>query len=383
MELYLDNAATTPIDARVRAAIEPFLDQEFGNPSSRHPKGVHVADAIARAREQVARALGVRSEAVVFTSGGTEANNLAVLGLARANSRKGKHIVIGATEHPCVRDSARALEREGFEVEVGRLGPDGQPDLEDWSSRLRADTVLVALMLANNELGTIYPVRELAELVRARSPQAKFHTDAVQAFGKLDVRLLELGVDSIAISAHKIHGPKGAGALILAAGVRPTPVVFGGGQEQGLRSGTENVIGCVGLGAAAQLASETRVESYAAMESTYAAFAEAIAQLDDVRLLTPGGSQRLPNIATLQVSGAPAEVYLHHLEQLGVFVSAGSACQAGKKELSPALLALGLTGDEARSILRVSFNKNTTPAEVRDAAKAIAAVAETLGAASR
>src|SRR5688572_25294568 len=247
--IYLDHAATTPQDPAVRAAQEPYLGESFGNPSARHAGGVRAAEAMDRARGQLARALGARPEGVVFTSGGTEANNLAVLGLARAAGRRG-HALVGPTEHPAVRGPAAALEEEGFEVERLRLTQGGELDLEDAGQRVRPDTVLVAQMLVQNEVGSIYPVARLAKLARARAPCVRVHVDAVQACGKLPCTLDELGADSIAVSAHKLGGPQGSGALVLRQGVEPRPLLIGGGQERGLRSGTQNVAGAVGLGAA-------------------------------------------------------------------------------------------------------------------------------------
>ena len=351
--IYLDHAATTPLAPAVRAALEPFLGAEFGNPSSRHPLGVRASSALDEARRRAARAVGGRPDGVVFTSGGTEANNLAVLGFARARRRRGAHIVLGPTEHPSVRAPALSLCDEGFEVEEARLDARGDLDLEDLERRLRPDTVLVALMLVSNELGTLYPLARAARLVRARSPAAALHTDAVQAAGKVELSLSALGVDSLSVSAHKIHGPKGSGALLLAEGAEPPrPLLQGGGQERGLRSGTEHVAGCVGLGLALELAAQDA---------------------------EPGA----PSILSAVLPGPPAEVWMHHLEVHGVMTSAGSACHAKEKAASPALLALGLTPDEARRVLRFSFARTTTLAEVEAAAEALGAVARELGAVAR
>ncbi len=385
--IYLDNAATTPIDPEVRAAMVPFLGESFGNPSSRHGLGVRSARALEEARSQVARATGTRPEEVVFTSGGTEANNLAVLGLARARSRHGRHLLIGPGEHPCVRDAARALEDEGFELETLRLDGRGGLDLDFLLSRLRKETVLVAQMLVNNEFGTIYPVARLARLVRANAPQALVHVDAVQALGKVEVSARELGAHSLAISAHKFHGPKGSGALILSEGVRPKPLVFGGDQERGLRSGTENVAGVVGLGRAAELAA-TRLEGTASkLSGLRALLREALAGIG-AELLEPGGSPAdsppgsngcVHAICAVLLPGPPAESWMHHLEERGVFTSVGSACQAKKGGISPALLALGLDQERARRVLRISFSRFTSAEEVRAAAQALEAVAAELG----
>lgn len=377
--LYLDNAATTPLAHEVRGAMAPFLAQRFGNPSSRHALGVEAARALEEARRQVARLTGVVPEGVVFTSGGTEANNLAVLGLARARAKLGRHVLIGPTEHPCVRDSARALVEEGFELETLRLDARGALDLEHARTRLRPDTVLVAQMLVNNEFGTIYPLARLARSLRAEAPAALLHVDAVQAVGKVDVTLGALGAHSLALSAHKFHGPKGAGALVLAAGVRPRPLVFGGEQERGLRSGTENVPGIVGLGRAAALVEELAASASTHVAALRAEFRGRLARLAGAELLEPGASDGLADaIVSLLLPGPPAEVWQHHLEARGVFTSVGSACQAKKGGLSPALLALGLDEARAKRVLRVSFSRETSLDEARAGVDALCAVAAEL-----
>lgn len=374
--VYLDHAATTPLAEEVRAAMAPFLAEEFGNPSSRHALGVHAARALEEARRRVARLVGSAPESVVFTSGGTEANNLAVLGLARAQARRGRHVLIGPSEHPCVRDAARALVEEGFELESLRLDAHGGLDLEHARASLRPDTVLVAQMLVNNEFGTIYPLARLARLVRASAPQALLHTDAVQAIGKLEVSLEELGVDSLALSAHKFHGPKGAGALVLAPGVRPRPLFFGGAQEQGLRSGTENVAGIVGLGRAAERVERDLDGTRAQLAERRAQLRHGLARLAGAELLEPAGSEGVvPSICPVLLPGPPAEVWQHHLEARGIFASVGSACQAKKGGASPALLALGLDEAHAKRVLRLSLSRATRAAEIEAALEALCALA--------
>ncbi len=377
--VYLDNAATTPLAPEVRAAMAPFLGEEFGNPSSRHGLGVRAARALEEARGRVARLSGVRPAEVVFTSGGTEANNLAVLGLARAQAKHGRHVLIGPTEHPCVRDAARALVEEGFELESLRLDAGGALDLEHARTRLRPETVLVAQMLVNNEFGTIYPLARLARLVRANAPQAFVHVDAVQAVGKVEVSLGELGVHSLALGAHKFHGPKGVGALVLAPGVRPRPLVFGGEQERGLRSGTENVPGIVGLGLAAELVEQRFGASQRHFAERRAQLQAELARLGGAELIEPGGSASIaPAICSLLLPGPPAEVWQHHLEARRVFTSVGSACQAKKGGISPALLALGLDEERAKRVLRISLARETSAAEVSAGVDALCAVAREL-----
>ena len=370
--IYLDHAATTPLDPAVREAMAPLFADEFGNPSSRHSLGVRAAEKIDEARRRVARALGARPENVVFTSGGTEADNLAVLGIARARRGPGAHVIVGPTEHPAVRDPALALRKEGFEVETGRLTASGALDLEHFGSLLRAETVLVSQMLANNEFGSVYDVAAVARLVRARAPRARVHVDAVQALGKLECSPDELGVDCVTLSAHKVHGPKGSGALVFAdAAVRRTlePLVFGGGQQEGLRSGTENVAGAVGLGIAAEAAEAARVDACSHFDELRGLLRERLNAIDGARLLEPGAEDipPIPSIAAIFVPGMDAEILVNQLASRGVFVSAGAACSANKTGPNPALLALGLGEQDARRVVRVSFSRHTTRAEVEQA----------------
>jgi len=377
-EIYLDHAATTPISPAVRAGMQPYLEGRFGNPSSRHPHGVRAREAVEEARLRVARATGSRPENVVFTAGGTEANNLAVLGLARARRRSGGRVLVGPTEHASVRESARALGEEGFEVETLRLDASGDLDLEHLARALTQDTVLVACMLVNNEFGTVYPVERVARIVRAGAPGARLHVDAVQGIGKLPVSLGELGAHSLSISAHKIHGPKGSGALVLADGVKPRPLVHGGGQEHGLRSGTENVAGCVGLGLAAEAAAERVGERGAELLRLRELLRRELEPLAGARLLDPGAA-RSPAIAAVLLPGPPAEVWMHHLETRGVYASVGAACQGKRGGVAPALKALGLDDEQARHVLRLSFSRSTTEDEIRGAALVLAEIERELG----
>ena len=384
--LYLDNAATTPLDPSIREVMRPYLEEEFGNPSSRHRLGQRAAEAIEKARAEVARAAGAKSADVVFTSGGTEANNLGVLGSARARRKHGLHVLVGPTEHPCVRESAQALVEEGFEIEFLKLTREGALDLSHMASALRRETVVVALMLVQNEFGSVYPVRDAARLVRARSPRAAVHVDAVQALGKVELSIRALDADSIAISAHKIHGPKGSGALITNGPIPLRPLVFGGGQQGARRPGTEGVAGIVGLGAAARIAEEHREEACASMRRCREILAETILRIRGARILEPVPSAQgsslaqtsSPAILAAVIPGAPSEVRMNHLEELGVIVSAGSACHARASQISPALAAIGLSVEEARCMLRFSFSRSTTETDARTAAAALEAVCRKL-----
>lgn len=375
--VYLDNAATTPIAPEVRAAVEPFMADEFGNPSSRHSLGVHAAEAVDGARNQIARAVGAQAQHVLFCSGGTEANNLAVLGAARARRSHGDTLVLGPTEHPSVSSAGEALQEEGFEVRRMRLDGSGDLDLDHARGLLDERVTVVGQMLANNEFGTIYPVRALARMARASCPHAHLHVDAVQGLGKLELDMAELGVDSLSVSAHKVHAPKGTGALVL-AGERPLrPLQFGGGQQAGVRPGTENVCGIVAFGAAVQLADSGLKDAQGAMAAAREALLAGLKGMHGARLVGPG-SQRIDAVQAIELPGAPAEVWQHHLEAHGVMTSVGSACQSNSSGISSALVALGFDAERARRVMRFSFSRYTTVAEVEAALEVLARVAPQL-----
>ncbi|MFT5288487.1 MAG: cysteine desulfurase [Planctomycetota bacterium] len=375
----LDRAATTPLDPLVRAAMEAAEARFLGNPSSRHGLGLEARRAIAEARASIARALDAPLEGVIFTSGATEANNLAVLGHARAQRREGRHALIGAAEHPSVAEAGDALAREGFEVERIPLDTSGLVDLQAFAKLLRPDTVLVAQMLVNNLLGTIAPVARMARLVRAQSPAARLHVDAVQALGKIPVSLEDMGVHSCAISAHKIHGPRGAGALLLVNGTRIEPLAYGGGQESGLRPGTENVAGIIGLAEALRLTLDHRRNSAAHLGELREILTSAIDSIPGARVLAAGDrTQAVASILGAYLPGPPAEVWLHHLDQAGVLSSVGSACQSRSKSIPAAYLALGLSNAEAKGVLRLSTSRTTTTAEAQAGATRLRATAKML-----
>jgi cysteine desulfurase len=372
VSIQLDAAATTPLDPRVREAMSAWLGERSANASSRHGPGAAARAALGEARARVARVCGAREAEVVFTSGATEANNLAVLGAARARAKHGRHIAVGASEHASVREPALALEREGFEIAWLPLGRDGLLDLERAAGLLREDTVLVAQILVHNESGAVHPVRELARLVRRAAPRAHLHVDAVQALGKLELSLPALAVDSLALSAHKIHGPQGVGALVLAGHPPLVPLAFGGGQEQGLRPGTENVAGLVGLGLAAELCESERPRFCAAAEAWRQEFLAGLAAFAGWRVLEP--AKRTPSIIGLVAPEPPAEIRRNQLEARGLITGAGSACQATKSGLSPSLAALGLAEGEIRRFLRLSLSRVSVacdPAVVLDALRAV------------
>jgi cysteine desulfurase len=367
--IYLDHAATTPLDPEVRAALLPWLGELFGNPSSAHRHGRRARAAVDDARDQVAAAAGCASREVIFTSGGTEADNLALRGvLERWGAERGRHLVVSAVEHEAVLATARGLAEAGrADLTVVDCDRRGRIDPAAVAAAVRADTVLVSVMLANNEVGTLQDLPGIAAAVRARNPRALVHTDAVQALGRLPLGLDALGVDLLSLSAHKAYGPQGVGALVARHGVFPAAQVTGGGQERGRRSGTENVAGVVGFGAAA-LVAERRRETDAPELSHLADWLTDLLT-ESVHGLEPTGdpAARLPGLCSFVVRGCRSELLLAVLDELGVCASAGSACSSGAPVPSHVLAAMGF-GDLAGSALRLSLGRSTTPALVDAAA---------------
>jgi cysteine desulfurase len=372
-EVYLDNGATTRVEPAVAEAMVHAMTVAYGNPSSAHRLGVEAARAIAAARGRVARAIGADPSEIVFTSGGTEANALGFRGAAEA--ARSRHVVVSALEHPSVAAAALALAARGWEVSTVAPTRAGLVEAEALAEAVRPDSAAVALIWVQNELGTVQPIARAVRAVKARAPRCHVHVDAVQAVGKLAVDVSELGCDSLSLSAHKIHGPKGAGALWLKKGARVAPLVHGGGQERDLRPGTEGVPGIVGLGVAVELAERARPEAAARMAQLRdALWTRLLARLPAaMRHGDPAASA--PHILSVGFPGLPAEPLLHALEARGVYVSAGSACHARDKKPSATLRAIGVPDDVAT--LRFSLSRHTSDEEIARAVAATeAAVAE-------
>ena len=371
--IFLDAAATTPVRREVLEAMWPYLAGEFGNPSSHHSLGEAAATALAGARAATARALGCRPGEITFTSGGTEADNLAVKGIAlarRASDARLDRVVISAVEHPAVEESARYLERvHGFAVDVVPVDACGRVTEEALDVVLRPETALVSIMYANNEVGTVQPVARLAALARARG--IPFHTDAVQAAGWLPLDTAALGVDALSISGHKLGAPKGNGALFVRGRTPLEPVIHGGGQERGRRSGTENVAGAVALATALTLAGGTRPELAARLAALREHFIRDVLTGVPGAFLTGHPSERLPSVASFCFPGTSGESVLLELERQGVICSSGSACAAGSDAPSPVLLALGIEPAVAQTAVRFSFDSTVTGAELQEAAAAV------------
>jgi len=376
-EIYLDNAATTKPHPAVVEAITRALTANFGNPSSLHRKGLDAERVVRAAREAVALTLEVTPEEIVFTSGGTESNTLAIRGVAGVT--KGRHIVTDKIEHSSVLTPIRRLAGEGFEVTELPVDAAGRVSPEQVGNALRPDTALVSVMAINNEIGTIQPIEEIGRTIkrhRAAGGAAVFHVDAVQAWGKIPLRPRAWGVDLMSVSAHKVHGPKGSGALCVRKGVRLAPLLGGGDQEQGIRPGTENVPGIAGLGAAAQLIGRDFDEAIRRMAELRDRLRTALAVVPDVRINTPAQGAA-PHILNASFPGVRGETLLHRLEMDGIYTSTGSACHSHRVEPSHVLLAIGLNPDLATSSLRFGLSRFTTEDEIEIVeAAVISAVAE-------
>lgn len=361
--VYLDNNSTTPIDPRVRAAIEPFLEHRFGNPSNLHWFGREAAEGLARAREEVAEFLGARPEEIYFTSGGTEANNWAVKGVAVALLfERGRHIVTTPIEHASVLGSARYLAENGWRVTYLPVDSYGLVDPEDVRRSITRETALVSVMLANNEIGTIEPVREIAQICREMGVYC--HTDAVSAAGKLALNVNELGVDLLTISGHKIHAPKGVGVLYIRAGTKIHPLIHGGHHEKGLRAGTENITGIVGMGrACAILRTEWPEQAERMLKLRMRLEKGILERVPDVRL-NGHPEKRLVNTCHFGVAFVEGEALLMNLDLEGVAVASGSACASGETEPSPTVQAINLPPEMRNSVVRFSLGDQTTAEEI-------------------
>lgn len=367
MRVYLDNSATTPVDPLVVSALLPFLTEQFGNASSVHAYGQRAKAAVDQARRQVADLIGATPGEITFVSGGTEADNLAIKGIAHAHASHGRHIVTTAIEHSAVLNTCESLEKEGFEITRIPVNGAGIISVDTVRQAIRPDTILVSIMLANNELGTIQPVAETGQIIRELRETQKhlhFHTDAVQAAGKIPIDVNALGVDLLSLSGHKFHAPKGTGALYVRKGVRIAPMLHGGHHERDRRAGTENVPGIVALGKAAELAKEAlSAHMEKVLELRDKLEAGILSRIPDAEI---NGSRecRTPNVLNMSFRHAEGEALLISLDLEGVAVSTGSACQSGSIEPSHVIRALNLPRDLAHGTLRFSLSKYTTEEEI-------------------
>ena len=365
--VYLDNSATTPIDKEVVEAMLPFLTEKFGNASSIHFFGQEARSAIDKARHQVADLINSRPNEIIFTSGGTESNNLAIRGLIEANDKYGKHIITSEIEHSAVKEVCEDLEKRGFEVTYLPVYEDGIVKIEDVKNAVREDTILISIMFANNEIGTIQPVAEIGKFVRELKADGKkiwFHTDAVQAVGKIAVDVEEIGCDLLSISAHKIYAPKGVGALYVRRGVRLHKQNIGGHQERERRGGTENVPQIVAFGKACELAKKNLKDSAKNLKNLRDKFESELGEKIEDFVFNGNHKNRLPNISNISFRFIEGEGLLINLDMQGIAVSTGSACSSGSLEPSPVIRALGRNDELARGAIRFSFGKENTTEDV-------------------
>ena len=388
-QIYFDNSATTAAYPEVRDIMGKLLCETYGNPSSMHAMGVDAERYVKEARRAIAATLRAGEKEIYFTSGGTESNNWALIGGSQANRRAGCRIVTSAMEHPSVSEPLAYLETQGFTVVRVGVEPDGRLRMDELGDALTADTCLVSVMIVNNEIGSVTEPAKIAAMIRDKAPRALFHADAVQAYGKMELAPKKASIDLLSVSGHKIHGPKGIGFLYRREGVRILPYLYGGGQQDGMRSGTDNVPGIAGLGCAAQIVcghlAENRAVLFlltdhlregltalsAELQTEYAKIPGAEGIREPVILHGPGGTFRAPHIVSAAFPGVRSEVLLHSLEERRIYVSAGSACSTHKAHKSPTLLAMGVPFAEMESTVRFSFCETNTIGEIDEALSAL------------
>jgi cysteine desulfurase len=372
--IYMDHSATTPVAPEVLEAMLPYFSEKFGNASSLHSFGLEAKEALEESREKVAGLLGAKPEEIIFTAGGTESDNLALKGIARKNQKSGKHIITTRVEHPAILECCRKLEKEGFEVTYLPVTNEGLVEIATLESAIRSDTILISVMHANNEVGTIQPLEEIGRL--AAEKDIYLHTDAVQSVGKIPTDVNKLGVDLLSLSAHKLYGPKGVGALYIRNGTRLESIIQGGGHERGLRSGTENIAGIVGLARAADLAGETMTMEAERLTRLRDRLAELVLLKVKEAWINGTMKMRLPGNLNFGFKYVEGESLLLFLDSKGISVSTGSACSSHKLEPSHVLLSLGLKPEECHGSLRITLGRSNTLEEVDYVALGIAETVE-------
>ena len=364
MEAYFDNSATTKVLDCVKDAVVDAMCVNYGNAAAKHRKGVEAENLIREAKKAIADTLKVQEKEILFTSGGTESNNTALIGTALANRRAGKHLITTGVEHPSIYNTMSFLEEMGFEVTYLPVDHLGHISLEDLEKAIREDTILVSVMYVNNEVGAVEPIEAISQCIKKKNPKTLFHVDAIQAYGKYKIRPKKQGIDLLSVSGHKIHAPKGVGFLYIRDGVKIRPILFGGGQQKGMRSGTENVPGCVGLGVAAR---EAYKDFDARIEKLYTLREHLIAGLKPLGGVTLNGSEdrtNAPQIVSASFEGVRSEVLLHALEDKGVYVSSGSACSSNHPGISGTLKGIGVKKELLDSTIRFSLGDLNTEEEV-------------------
>lgn len=364
MEIYLDNSATTRCYQEVCEIMVKTMREDYGNPSSMHMKGVESEKYIKEASSSIAKTLKVNEKEIYFTSGGTESDNWALIGTALANQRKGKHIITTAIEHPAVSAPCEFLEKQGFTVTKLGVDSQGRISLEELEQAITPETILVSVMYVNNEIGTVQPIAEIGNLIKRKNPGTYFHVDAIQAYGKYRIFPKKMKVDMLSVSGHKIHGPKGIGFLYIDEKVKIFPYIYGGGQQKGMRSGTDAVPQVAGLGIAAEKIYGNLEENVNHMRKLRDYFTEELQKIDQVVVHGADGEECAPHIVSVAFVGVRSEVLLHTLEDREIYVSAGSACSTHKRSGSPTLTAIDLPKNQMESTVRFSFCEDTTREEL-------------------
>jgi len=368
MEAYLDNSATTRCSDRACQLMVDLLTKDYGNPSSLHMKGIEAERFVETAKKKIAKTLRVSEKEIIFTSGGTESNNLAIIGAAMANRRAGNHIITTSIEHASVENPMEFLREQGFDITYLSVDENGIISLEELEEAVTEQTILVSMMQVNNEIGAIEPVAEAAELIKKKNPATLIHVDAIQSYGKMYIYPKKLGIDMLSVSGHKIHGPKGSGFLWVKEKTKLKPLILGGGQQKGMRSGTENVPAIAGLGEAAEEIYENLDEKRAHLYGLKQRFIDGIEKLEGTHVNGKTGEDSAPHIVSVSFEGIRSEVLLHSLEDRGIYVSSGSACSsnnhAGKQKGSKTLRNIHLKENLLDSTLRFSFSVHTTEEEI-------------------
>lgn len=377
MEAYLDNAATTRVFPEVRDIMLQVMEKDFGNPSSRHTKGIEAEGYVTKAVQQIAGTLKCQPKEIILTSGGTESNNMALIGTALANQRAGKHVITTRIEHASIHEPFGRLEQMGYEAQYLPVDHNGHLQPEVLEEAVWEDTLLVSVMMVNNEMGAVEDIKKLVAVAKQKNPNVIFHVDAIQAYGKYKIVPKRLGIDLMSVSGHKIHGPKGSGFLYVRDGVKISPIILGGGQQRGMRSGTENVPAIAGLGEAVRLIYQQHSEKVERLYALKQRLIDGLTAMEGVSINGINGlslTETAPHIVSASFDGIKSEVMLHALAQEGVYVSSGSACSSNHPDLSGTLKAIGVEDRLLDSTLRFSFSVLSTEEEVDHALEAVAKV---------
>lgn len=364
MQAYFDNSATTRCVPKVREVMDKVYDEDYGNPSSLHMMGVNAEKYLRKTREIIAGTLKVSEKEILFTSGGTESNNTAIIGCAMANKRSGNHIITTAIEHAAVIEPMKFLEENGFRVTYLPVDEKGVVSLTELGNALCEDTILVSVMCVNNEIGTVEPIEEIARIIKGYNKNIYFHVDAIQAYGKMNIYPKRIGVDMLSVSGHKINGPKGVGFLYIGDNVKLKPIILGGGQQKGMRSGTDNVPGIAGLGIASELAYENINEKREYLYRLRKHCIDGLKQIDGAVINGYDDDTAAPHIISVSFKNVRSEVLLHALEEKEIYVSAGSACSSNKPTPSRTLREIGAPKDIIETTIRISFSVYNTEEEV-------------------